>query len=65
MPPTSPSHTPRQREFQTTHWSAVLAVAGDGSAALAALAELCAGYWYPIYAFMQLVSFRLLHVIIP
>ena len=33
--------------FPTTHWSRV--VAGDR----AALAELCAAYWYPLYAFVR------------
>jgi DNA-directed RNA polymerase specialized sigma24 family protein len=34
--------------FPTTHWSRV-ALAGDASA----LAELCAAYWYPIYALIR------------
>ena len=40
--------------FPTTNWSCVLA-AGDGSSpgARAALAELCAAYWYPIYALIR------------
>jgi RNA polymerase sigma-70 factor (ECF subfamily) len=40
--------------FPTTHWSRV-ARAGDlgGDDARAALAELCAAYWYPIYALVR------------
>ena len=41
-------------EFPTTHWSQVVA-AGNASApeARAALAALCAAYWYPLYAFIR------------
>jgi RNA polymerase sigma-70 factor (ECF subfamily) len=40
--------------FPTTHWSRVIA-AGDPNApgAKTALAELCAAYWYPLYAFIR------------
>jgi RNA polymerase sigma-70 factor (ECF subfamily) len=40
--------------FPTTRWSQVLA-AGDRAdpAAREALAELCAAYWYPLYAFVR------------
>jgi RNA polymerase sigma factor (sigma-70 family) len=40
--------------FPSTHWSRVLA-AGNPSApeARAALAALCAAYWYPLYAFVR------------
>jgi DNA-directed RNA polymerase specialized sigma24 family protein len=40
--------------FPTTRWSRVLA-AGDREhpSARAALAELCADYWYPLYAFVR------------
>jgi RNA polymerase sigma-70 factor (ECF subfamily) len=40
--------------FPTTHWSWVVQ-AGDASspAAREALAELCASYWYPVYAFIR------------
>jgi DNA-directed RNA polymerase specialized sigma24 family protein len=40
--------------FPTTHWSLVVA-AGDRAApeARQALAELCAAYWYPLYAFVR------------
>lgn len=44
------SHDP----FPTTHWSRVLRAGGRAdSAARAALAELCAAYWYPLYAFVR------------
>jgi DNA-directed RNA polymerase specialized sigma24 family protein len=40
--------------FPTTHWSRVV-IAGDPAApgAQEALAELCAAYWYPLYAFIR------------
>ena len=42
------------REFRTTHWSAVLlARRGDTVRAEPALAELCRGYWYPLYAYVR------------
>jgi RNA polymerase sigma-70 factor (ECF subfamily) len=48
-------HPPAEpHSFQTTHWSVVRrAVGGDDAAARQALAALCAGYWYPIYAFIR------------
>ncbi len=41
-------------QFPTTHWSQVVA-AGNASApeSRAALAALCAAYWYPLYAFVR------------
>jgi DNA-directed RNA polymerase specialized sigma24 family protein len=41
-------------QFPTTHWSQVVA-AGNAAApeARAALATLCAAYWYPLYAFVR------------
>lgn len=42
------------RQFMTTHWSVVLAVADkDENTAQQALSELCQVYWYPIYAFIR------------
>jgi DNA-directed RNA polymerase specialized sigma24 family protein len=40
--------------FPTTRWSRVV-IAGDGDAREAheALAELCAAYWFPLYAFIR------------
>jgi DNA-directed RNA polymerase specialized sigma24 family protein len=44
----------RPQRFETTRWSVVLlARDGDGTAARAALAALCATYWYPLYAFVR------------
>ena len=40
--------------FATTRWSMVLAAgAGPSERADQALAELCAGYWYPLYAYAR------------
>lgn len=42
------------REFNTTHWSVVLAAGQTGSdAAHAALESLCRTYWYPLYAHVR------------
>jgi RNA polymerase sigma-70 factor (ECF subfamily) len=49
-----PSHQPAAGNFATTRWTLVRA-AQDGAApeARAALADLCAAYWYPLYAFIR------------
>src|ERR1700735_2810965 len=52
-----PSSGPRlssNARFPTTRWSQVVA-AGDRAAPAAhqALAQLCAAYWYPLYAFVR------------
>jgi len=40
--------------FRTTHWSLVLAAGEkDGEKAREALEQLCATYWYPLYAFAR------------
>lgn len=40
--------------FQTTHWSVVIAAGHDSSTAAAdALEQLCAAYWFPLYAFVR------------
>ena len=40
--------------FPTTHWSALLAAGyKPGAKVNAALGELCATYWYPLYAFAR------------
>jgi DNA-directed RNA polymerase specialized sigma24 family protein len=40
--------------FPTTRWSRVVAAAGaDRPEARAALAELCAAYWFPVYALIR------------
>jgi DNA-directed RNA polymerase specialized sigma24 family protein len=42
------------QQFQSTCWSMVLAArGGDSPEARAALADLCATYWYPLYAFVR------------
>jgi RNA polymerase sigma-70 factor (ECF subfamily) len=41
-------------QFATTHWSVVLAAGRDDSpAATTALEQLCAAYWYPLYAYVR------------
>ena len=43
-----------RRRFATTRWSVVLAAGADPSEqADRALAELCADYWYPLYAYVR------------
>jgi RNA polymerase sigma-70 factor (ECF subfamily) len=40
--------------FPTTHWSCVAAAGSDrDDQSREALARLCAGYWYPLYAFVR------------
>jgi RNA polymerase sigma-70 factor (ECF subfamily) len=41
-------------QFHTTHWSLIVQAAGqEGEATRAALSDLCAAYWYPVYAFIR------------
>lgn len=48
------SDPPGPSSFVTTHWSVVVAAGGPtGTAARAALATLCATYWYPLYAYAR------------
>jgi RNA polymerase sigma-70 factor (ECF subfamily) len=44
-----------ERVFTTTHWSMVIAAAGQNSSQPTdeALEKLCRGYWYPIYVFLR------------
>src|SRR4051812_18877872 len=52
--PSSQKQPPQPRVFMTTHWSVVLAAAGQTSpASPTALATLCTTYWYPLYAFIR------------
>jgi RNA polymerase sigma-70 factor (ECF subfamily) len=45
---------PPAARFPTTHWSRVVSAADPAApGAKEALAELCAGYWYPLYAFIR------------
>ena len=48
------SHLADRGQFETTHWSIVLA-AGHGSSpdSQDALAALCEAYWYPLYAYVR------------
>lgn len=57
MPTNQPEDESRERTaapFATTHWSIVLAAGRDDSpAATTALEQLCAAYWYPLYAHVR------------
>ncbi len=44
---------PQPRDFNTTHWSVVLAARGESKDAKEALEKLCRVYWYPLYAFVR------------
>ena len=48
----SETNAPRP-EFQTTHWSVILAARGTSPEAHTALEKLCRTYWYPLYAFLR------------
>src|SRR5271169_3596351 len=54
----SSNNDPPGARFATTHWSVVLA-AGDQESAVAraALADLCAAYWHPLYAFVRRLGY--------
>lgn len=45
-------------QFPATRWSIVFHAAGSGSAARAALDELCRLYWFPLYAFARQRGFH-------
>ena len=47
MVPVMPGH------FATTRWSLVVAARGQTPQAREALGQLCARYWYPLYAFAR------------
>jgi RNA polymerase sigma-70 factor (ECF subfamily) len=45
--------------FQTTHWTVVLAARAEGGGAAGeALEDLCATYWFPLYAFIRRDGFN-------
>ena len=45
---------PRESQFRSTHWSAVLSARDKNSSqAQQALAELCRTYWYPLYTYIR------------
>lgn len=48
-------HDERSRApaFSTTLWSVVVAAGNDDQGGRDALAQLCAAYWYPLYAFVR------------
>jgi len=47
-----------QQIFATTRWTIILRAAQDDSPeALAALTEVCRGYWYPLYAYVRRQGF--------
>lgn len=48
-----PAETQPPEAFAQTRWSLVLQARGDGESAQAALGELCAAYWYPLYAWAR------------
>lgn len=46
--------SPRSPEFPATHWTLVHVAQGkDSQQAALALEEICATYWYPIYAYLR------------
>ena len=40
-------------QFHTTRWTLIAAAGEGGDQSRAALEELCAAYWYPVYAFIR------------
>lgn len=40
-------------DFPATRWSLVAAAGADAARSQASLAELCARYWYPVYAYVR------------
>jgi RNA polymerase sigma factor (sigma-70 family) len=52
--PEKPKESRPNPNFDTTHWSLILAAADRATPrADDALAELCRSYWYPLYAFIR------------
>jgi len=46
-------------QFQTTHWSVVIAAGpNDSEAANAAMARLCQTYWHPLYMYVRRLGHR-------
>lgn len=49
---------PTRAQFDTTHWSVVLAAGHDNtSGGQEALAALCESYWFPLYAYVRRQGF--------
>ena len=40
-------------DFVTTRWTAVLTAGEESPEGREALAQLCARYWYPLYAYVR------------
>src|SRR5947199_3215250 len=50
----SPPQAKSDAQFNTTHWSVVLAAgAPDSPQAVEALEKLCRTYWYPLYVYVR------------
>jgi RNA polymerase sigma factor (sigma-70 family) len=50
---TEPSAPAPAGQFVPTRWSQVLEARGESAAAQAALSELCAAYWQPVFCFIR------------
>lgn len=50
---TEPTRAHATNAFVTTHWTRVLQAQGDSTDARAALSDLCAGYYAPVFAFVR------------
>jgi RNA polymerase sigma factor (sigma-70 family) len=48
-----PSPLPQREVFATTRWTRVLEARGNSTEAKAALSDLCAAYYAPVFAFIQ------------
>lgn len=46
-------HSPRRPDFPSTDWGTVRAAGQDSEQGRIALGQLCANYWYPLYAFAR------------
>jgi RNA polymerase sigma factor (sigma-70 family) len=54
LPHTTPARVSGPAQFNTTHWSLVLAAREEDSPQAAELLEkLCRSYWYPLYLFVR------------
>src|ERR1051325_11860599 len=53
LPLNSKVSTAQKATFVTTHWTRVLEARGDSPDAKAALSDLCAAYYHPVFAFIR------------
>jgi RNA polymerase sigma-70 factor (ECF subfamily) len=53
MPEPSPAKPPGREIFFTTRWTMIQRAKGDAPQARAALGDLCAAYWTPVFRFLQ------------